>query len=135
MGQRFGVNLGLYVHHLVPEVTWDNVKTLIIECVEDMAKDGLLKVGIITVKTFDDLNDDEYKQPGNFVYVSDENRYYTYNRDEKWYQMPIIYIGNEEPGEVLWIDPQEDKDINGEDYEEQYKIIYDFIFFIESYEE
>ena len=83
-----------------------------------MAKDGLLKVGIITVKTFNDLNDDKYKQPGNFVYVIDENRYYTYNEDEKWYQMPIIYIGNEEPGEVLWIDPQEDKDINGEDDEE-----------------
>ena len=111
-------NIWNYVHHLVPEVNWDDVRALVIKCVEDMVEDGLLKIGITTVKTFDDLNDDKYKQPGNFVYVRDENRYYTYNKDEKWYQMPIIYIGNEEPGEVLWIDPQEDKDINGEDDEE-----------------
>ena len=32
-----------------------------------------LKIGITTVKTFDDLNDDKYKQPGNFVYVRDDN--------------------------------------------------------------
>lgn len=111
-------NIWNYVHHLVPEVNWDDVRALVIKCVEDMVEDGLLKIGITTVKTFDDLNDDKYKQPGNFIYVRDENRYYTYNKDEKWYQMPIIYIGNEEPGEVLWIDPQEDKDINGEDDEE-----------------
>lgn len=111
-------NIWNYVHHLVPEVNWDDVRALVIKCVQDMVEDGLLKIGITTVKTHADLDKAEYKKPGNFVYVHEENLYYTYNKDNKWYQMPIIYIGNEEPGDVLWIDPQDDRDIEGSSDEE-----------------
>ncbi len=104
-------NIWYYVHHLVPEVNWDDVRVLVVNCVKEMVNDGVIKIGITTVKTFSDLENEKYRLPGNFVYVRDENKYYTFNKDEKWYQMPIIYIGNEEPGEVLWIDPQENIDV------------------------
>lgn len=112
-------NIWDYVHHLVPEVNWDDVRELVIKCVNDMVEDGMLKVGIVTVPKLSDLETrEDLKEPGAFVYVKETNRYYTYNEDEQWYQMPIIYIGEEEPGEVLWVDPQENNTLPANDDEE-----------------
>lgn len=95
-----------YVHHLVPEVSWDSVRAEIQNVVTIMVEDGDFRIGITTVKTYDNLNATDIRKAGNLVYVEDECRYYTCADDGKWYEMPIIYIGNTEPStNVLWIDP------------------------------
>lgn len=106
-----------YTHHLVPEINWDDVANLVIELVNDMVANGKLKVGIITVAKREDLDSrEDLKVDGSFVYVTETNRYYTYNKDE-WYEMPLFYIGDEEPNINFWIDPQKNYSVDGNDDE------------------
>lgn len=73
--------------------------------------------GIGRVNTITDLDNDAYKIPGNFIYVIENNSHYVYNEDGHWYIMPLIHTNNDEPGDVLWIDPQENMDLFAADDE------------------
>lgn len=110
-----------FVNTLVPEINWDILKNEILTVVETMVKDGDFKLGITSVDFLSQAVGESFEKDGNLIYVNTEERYYTYYKGV-WRQMPIIYVGDEQPiGDVLWINPNTN-DVNAEKDEELFAI-------------
>lgn len=67
--------------------------------------------GVKVRETLESLeNDNDLKKQGNLVYIKENDKYYTYNKDSQWTELSIsltdIYTGETEPDNdnALWID-------------------------------
>ena len=97
---------------------YDEAGEVVLKAVKDAINDGTLQVGVATVETFAELENPFYHRSGNLVYVKDEKKYYSYAATNTWYIVPSIYLGTDEPGEVIWIDPKDDEIIPADADEE-----------------
>ena len=101
---------------------YEETEEAILKAVKEAINTGTLQIGVGTVDTLEDLEDDFYKKVGNLIYVKDYKGYFSYDTSGVWYQVPSLYFGNQEPGNVIWIDPQDTEFVSGED-DEELKII------------
>lgn len=97
---------------------YDEAGNAIEKVVREAIINGELKVGVTTVNKLTDLDNPELHSEGIIVYVIEARLYYSYNADGRWYRLPTIYLGDEEPGEAIWIDTQDNSYVSGEEDEE-----------------
>lgn len=76
--------------------------------------------GIQVVPSYEDLAGLTAKTYGNLVYVSNEDRYYSWSASNEWHAISKIYVGTTEPADknVLWIDEDDEVTLNEEEDED-----------------
>ena len=110
-----------YVNTLIPSEII-NAEEIITRAILCLTKQGALKFGFRIVETEEDLNNLYYAVIGDFVYVIENASYYIFGKDRKYYKIPTIYVGDEEPEDTIWIDTQSDAGLPTNKTEELTKI-------------